>query len=256
MVSRPSSGAHRATPVTLIQLRDSDVAPDLTAMSDELDMDGIERPAERAYQGIRRAILSGGLPGGSHLREEALAQMTGTSRTPVRDALRRLTAEGLAWADHRHRYVASFSYEEVTIVFGIRARLESFAARIAAETITERDLANLERIVTAIDAIGDVGEDETIGAFVKLNTEFHSSIIKATRSLQMRALSAQAVSLPLELIKQFVWEQRIDIARSNDQHRDIIAALKARNPDWAESAMSGHILSTRPRRKPDPSPGR
>jgi DNA-binding transcriptional MocR family regulator len=82
---------------------------------------GIAKPAERAYLGIRHAILTGLLKGGDHLREETLAQMTGTSRTPVREALRRLVAEGLATADNRHRFVTDFSYDEVVIIFDGRA---------------------------------------------------------------------------------------------------------------------------------------
>src|SRR5215203_5659482 len=84
---------------------------------------GRERPADKAYLGIRRAILTGVLKSGDHLREEPLAQMTGTSRTPVRDALGRLVAEGLAVQINRHRFVADFSFEEITVVFGLRARI-------------------------------------------------------------------------------------------------------------------------------------
>lgn len=222
---------------------------DTEILAGELQLDEIEKPAERAYQGIRHAILSGALPGGSHLPEEALAQMTGTSRTPVREALRRLVAEGLARADNRHRYVADFSYQELKIVFNIRARLESYASRIAAELIAEAEIAELERIVEQIDKIGDTDDPAQVRLFADLNTRFHTTIVGATRSIQMQSLSAQAISLPLELIKQFVWEQRVNIARSNNQHRDIVAALRARDPEWAETAMSGHILSTRPRRK-------
>ncbi|TFF27689.1 GntR family transcriptional regulator [Jiella endophytica] len=226
------------------------------SLAEELDGEGIERPAERAYQGIRRAILRGELPAGSHLGEEALAKMTGTSRTPVREALRRLVGEGLARANQRHRFVADFSFEEVSIVFEIRARLESYAARIAAAAVTAEELEQLERIVDAIDEIGPGAGDAGLKRFVALNTRFHAAIIGATHSTQMQTLSAQALSLPLELIKQFVWEQRVNIARSNDQHRDIVAALRARNADWAEAAMSGHILSTRPAPKPQGGSGR
>ena len=235
----------------MFRLIETPSGADAPSLSEELDGEGIDRPAERAYQGIRRAILRGVLASGSHLGEEALAKMTGTSRTPVREALRRLVAEGLARADQRHRFVADFSFEEVAVVFEIRARLESFAARIAATTITESELSALDEIVAAIDTIEPAQDDAALARFVELNTRFHASVVKATHSAQMQTLSAQALSLPLELIKQFVWEQRVNIARSNEQHRDIVAALRAKNPDWAEASMSGHILSTRPAHKPD-----
>lgn len=210
-------------------------------------VDDTQKPAERAYQGIRRAILTGALASGEHLGEESLARMTGTSRTPVREALRRLVAEGLATVENRHRYVTDFSFEEVIVIFDIRAKLESYAASIAAQNINDEEIRRLEQLIAAIDEIGEDRSDEAAEHFVELNSDFHATIVKATRSRQLLSLTAQAVALPLVLIKQFVWDQRIDIVRSNAQHKDIVAALSQRNSQWAETAMSGHILSTKPR---------
>ncbi|WP_170314748.1 GntR family transcriptional regulator [Aquibium carbonis] len=212
------------------------------------------RPVERAYELIRRAILTGELKPGDHLREEPLSAMTGTSRTPVREALRRLVGEGLAIAENRHRFVADFSYEEVVIIFDVRARLESYAAGVAAQKITDEEIRELERLVVEIDRIDPAGGAEAANAFVTLNSEFHSIIVTAARSRQLKLLTAQAVSLPLVLIKQFVWDQSINIRRSNEQHRDIIAALAQRNSEWATTAMAGHILSTKPKPR-DVAPG-
>ncbi|WP_174802969.1 GntR family transcriptional regulator [Martelella limonii] len=221
-----------------------------SALKGELDIESIEKPVERAYQVIRRAILTGELPSGSHLREEALAQMTGTSRTPVREALGRLTAEGLARPENRSRFVADFSFEEVIVIFDIRTRLEGYAARLAATRIRDDEIARMTEIVDAIDELGDGQSEEAVLRFANLNGLFHAGIIEATHSTQLRTLSSQAVALPLEMIKKFVWEQPVNIRRSNAQHRDILGALAARNPEWAEASMSAHILSTRPVRKP------
>ncbi len=216
---------------------------------------GISRPAERAYQGIRRAILTGMLKGGDHLREEPLAQMTGTSRTPVREALRRLVAEGLATADNRHRYVTDFSYEEVVIVFDVRARLEGYAAGVAAQRITADEIETLNGLVARIDEIGTERSNEAAHAFVDFNTEFHSTIARAARSKQLLSLTAQAVALPLVMIKQFVWDQRINVVQSNAQHKDIVAALSRRNSEWATMAMTSHVLSTKPQPRDASAPG-
>ena len=205
------------------------------------------RPVERAYQGIRRAILTGELKPGEHLREEPLAAMTGTSRTPVREALRRLVGEGFATAENRHRFVTDFSYEEVVIVFELRAKVESYAAGVAASKITDEELRTLERVIGDIDEIDLSDGAEAAHRFITLNSKFHSTIVTATRSRQLKLMTAQAVSLPLVLIKQFVWDQSINIVRSNAQHRDILAALSQRNGEWAATAMAGHILSTKPR---------
>lgn len=245
MVSGQSPSSHHADRMSPLSAHPNTPSA-LTRLAANLDIAGIERPAERAYQGIRRAILSGAMAGGAHLREEALAEMTGTSRTPVRDALSRLVTEGLARAENRSRFVADFSYEEVTVIFDIRARLEGYAARLAARNIRDDELDAMTRHIDEIDALADEQTEAVVQRFATLNTLFHQAIIRATRSTQMQSLSAQAISLPLEMIKKFVWEQRVNIHRSNSQHRDILEALRARNPDWAETAMAAHILSTRP----------
>lgn len=205
------------------------------------------RPVERAYAGIREAILTGRLAPREPLREETLAAMTGTSRTPVREALRRLETEGLATSVNRHRYVSDFSYEEVVIAFDVRARLESYAAQVAASKITAEEIARLRQVIAAIDEVIEQQPRDADVRFTDLNTAFHQIIAEAGRSPLLKSLIAPATALPLVMIKEYLWEQHIDIRRSNQQHRDIVAALERGNGEWAGKAMEGHILSTKPR---------
>lgn len=232
----------------MTDLADDDILAGIEATGSHGDDIDTQRPAEKAYQGIRHAILNGRLKPGDHLPEEMLATMTGTSRTPVREALRRLVSEGLAMVNNRHRFVTDFSPDEVSVIFDIRAQHESYAASIAAQKITAAELARLQRL---IDAMAELETDPrgagVVERFLILNTEFHAVIIDATRSAQLKRLTAPAAALPLILVKQFVMDQRVDVVRSNSQHRDILAALTARNSEWAAASMSGHILSTKPR---------
>jgi DNA-binding GntR family transcriptional regulator len=229
---------------------------DMAGRADGIDLEDtdLQRPVEKAYQGIRQAILRGELKPGDHLPEEMLATMTGTSRTPVREALRRLAAEGLATVSNRHRFVTHFSPEEVSIIFDIRAQHEAYAASIAAQKITPAELVRLQHLIDAMAEIETDTSSAVAERFLSLNTDFHGLIIDATRSAQLKRLTAPAAALPLILVKQFVMEQRVDVVRSNRQHRDIHAALSARNSEWAAAAMSGHILSTKPRPR-DPNRG-
>lgn len=216
------------------------------ASPSEVETSASARPAERVYERIRDAILSGELPAGEHLREESLARMTGASRTPVREALQRLTAEGLALAEHRSRFVADFSMREVEVIFDLRARMEAYAARMAAGCITARELDRLTGLVDEIDGLGDGSAPGAADRFFSLNAEFHYGIVLATRSTQLRALTARAFAAPLVTIKRLVCDQEINILRSNGQHRDILSALGRRDAEWAEAAMFGHIISTKP----------
>lgn len=207
------------------------------------------RPAERAYQGIRHAILTGALKPGELLVEEMLAAMTGTSRTPVRDALRRLVTEGLATVSSRHRYVTEFTFAEVEIAFDVRARLEGYTAGVAAERITPAELKRAAGIIADIDRIGSDHSEAALARFVELNTRFHQLILHSARSHQLKHMLAPAAALPLALLKQILLDQDVDIVRSNQQHRDILAALQARDKDAASAIMMEHILSTKPRRR-------
>lgn len=213
------------------------------------------RPSDRAYLRIRNAILTGELGAGTRLREEPLADLTETSRTPVRAALERLVAEGLARVEGRNRYVIDHSSEETAVVFEIRARLESLAARLAAERIEPDELAMLEETIERIDEVEPLDPAIAADRFVTLNGQFHDIILTASRSHQLTILGRQAASLPLVLLKSLLWRQGIGIARSNAQHRDILLAITEGNGDWAAAAMASHVLSTRPRIAPKPEHG-
>lgn len=250
MVSSKPSVTYRSRVLSADRKPDT-AAPDRLAsaarLARQLPVGDNRKPAERAYLGIRRAILTGTLRSGEHLREESLARLTGTSRTPVREALRRLVAEGLATAENRHRYVTEFTYEEVVIIFDVRAKLDSYAAGVAATTINDKEIELLRDLIAQIDEIGDDASVEAVERFMDLNSRFHATIVKATRSRQLLNLTAQSTALPLVMIKQFVWDQKINIVRSNQQHKEIVEALAQHNPEWAATAMAGHVLSTKPR---------
>ncbi|MEI4487773.1 GntR family transcriptional regulator [Frigidibacter sp. MR17.14] len=226
--------------------------PELRA-PDGPEGDPSAKAATRAYLGIRAAILSNSLPPGSHLREETLCEMTGTSRTPVREALRRLVAEGLATEDNRHRFVTDFSISEIMVMFDMRARIEGYAARIAAERITPVEIDRLSALIAAMDAIDHAEPEAATESFLRLNGQFHDVLVEACHSTQIRIMMRPVIAAPVALIKRFVMGQPLNIRASNDQHRDILRALAAGNPDWAEMAMRAHILSTRPRVCPLPA---
>ena len=205
------------------------------------------RPVDRAYEGIRRRILNGGLKAGEHLGEEQLAALTSTSRTPVREALRRLAGEGLVFVGRNGRsYVAEFDPFEADAVFEIRARLEGYAAELAATRIGAEGLAKLEEVCVQIEALGSRVSHDSLDRFLKLNNVFHTVILQEAGSRQLAGAVASAITIPLPLLKHYVWDAPVDIGRSNAQHRELIEALRQRNARWAGACMAAHINSTRP----------
>jgi DNA-binding GntR family transcriptional regulator len=211
-----------------------------------VDLDD-QRAVDRAYDVIRREILQGELPPDAHLREEHLALLTNTSRTPVREALRRLAADGLVHvAANRRSYVRRYDESEIDSLFEVRARLESFAAELACRHITADEIQTLVSLADRIDRLGTAISSSDLNAFMDLNTAFHRTIVQASRSTALLVAVTPSISVPVVLLKHFHWRKPVNLVQSNKQHRDIIAALRQRNAPWASACMAAHINSTRP----------
>ena len=205
------------------------------------------RPVDRVYEAIRRGIISGEFRAGMHLREETLAGRSATSRTPVREALRRLASEGLVTiGDNRRARGSDFSPHEVQAVYEIRVRLESLAAELACARMTEEGLRRLTEINSRIEALGPEVSDYTLTHFMELNAEFHLEIIRQAGSRQLEAALSSAVVVPIILLKHYVWGDTVRIERSYQQHREIIDALSSSNSHWASACVAAHIQSSRP----------
>lgn len=210
-------------------------------------METPDKPAERAYSGIRDAILSGKLSPGDHLREEPLAEMTSTSRTPVREALRRLVADGLAREENRHRYVTEFTDAEITLMFDLRARIEGFAASLCAIRIDQAGLQHLDGLIAQMDQIEASHTGAGIATFLECNTRFHNAILEQTGSDYLERMAHPMLMTPAALVHQHMNRNKISPSVSNAQHKEIYRALAAHHPEWADAAMRAHVLSSRPR---------
>jgi DNA-binding GntR family transcriptional regulator len=204
------------------------------------------KAAQQAYEAIRGRILSGEFPPGLQLREEMLAREIGVSRTPIRDALRRLLADGLVeTTPNQGSFVSAPTPEEMREVFELRVLLEGFAARKAASRITEAQLSEMERLADAMEAMaGDT--DARVTGFAELNAGFHLLLARAAGSPQLEGMLVRVFRSPLVLLKQYRLGEDVGIERSNRQHREILAALRARNAEWASLAVSAHLVSTIP----------
>lgn len=194
-----------------------------------------------AYERIRDRIISGEYPAGAHLKEEQIAHDTGASRTPVREALRRLNAEQLVtFVPNRGAYVASWSDDDVNEIFVLRAILEGYAAYRAAPRISTEQLASLEECADTIDA-NLVGETPARRSeIVDANHRFHSVILAAANSERLTKLLSWLVETPL-ILHVFDRYGPDDIAHSNQHHREMIDALRAKNPIWAQKVMETHL---------------
>ncbi len=198
--------------------------------------------AVRAYEELKRAILSGELAPDSPLAEVELAEALGISRTPVREALAHLRRDGLVEAIHGGgNVVRRLDAEEVRELFLVREALESLAVREhAALTHSVEELQTLRKL---IHAQRSAMNDDDVERFLDADEEFHLTICRQARLDHVAEL---LVSLRNKMRQAGLGAvtQRNRMQHVLREHTAILRALKARRPD-AVAAMTAHLSATR-----------
>lgn len=194
-----------------------------------------------AYDLIRAAIVENRYAPGQRLIEQRVAEEFGLSRTPVREALRRLEAEGLVVSErNRGASVRPMSPTEVVDLYGLRIRLESYAAELAAERATPEDLAALGRAVEEFGAVRrsmathDVDELRRLNA---ANRHVHDVIVAAARHPRLAAMLGRTVDIPL-VFRAFRAFGPAELERSDLFHHLIHDAIRR-----CESARAGQLMA-------------
>ena len=199
--------------------------------------------ADSAYSALRDDILSGVLKPDDRLTEVTLADRLNMSRTPVREAVKRLLIEGfLTRAPGEGLRVTGLEPDEVQQIFQIRLKLESYGARRAAEHATPAEQAELHRLATLMTAHTPPKTDQDFDTISRANAAFHRTIMLAAKSPRLGAMMSLAINLGLVLRTYRMYDDH-DMIRQSRHHHDIAEAISARDPDWAEAAMSGHVLA-------------
>jgi DNA-binding GntR family transcriptional regulator len=200
---------------------------------------------EKAYAAIRTGILAGTYPGGTHLKAEDLAEAIGVSRTPVREALRRLHAEGLVdFVANRGAYVLNWDMSDVEEVFGLRMVLETFGVELAAVRRTPEQLAQLRQLAERMSALARERPSNYVETIAELNTEFHKLMHLASGVKRLSPILMQVIQIPLTM-RTFTRYSDEDLARSMAHHREMVSAFAARDSQWAAAVMKSHIAAAR-----------
>lgn len=203
------------------------------------------RASERATSAVREAILRGEFAVGARLGEVELADQLGVSRTPVREALSRLAAEGLVdLSPHRGARVASWTVAELDSVFDVRLALEPRSTARAATRAGPDDHDALDDLAARMQHVGSAGSAQDLDALVPLNREFHGRLVALADHPSLAAALAGVVHAPV-VLRNFHAYDDASRHRSLAHHAEIVAALRARDPDWAAAVMSAHICNAR-----------
>lgn len=201
----------------------------------------MSRASDTAYDVIRERIATGALAPGAPLREEDLAELCGVSRTPVREALRRLESElFVRRTDGSRAFVADWTGDDVDEMFALRALLEAHAAGRAATRVDADGLADLAAINAALGAAIDAPGGPDVVGFLAANRDFHDRIIAAAASPRLAAMLAQLIEQPVVRRTARLYD-RVQLGRSHAEHAELLAAFARADPDWARAVMTGHI---------------
>ena len=200
----------------------------------------MSRASDQAYATIRAHLLSGAVKAGEQLTEDQLAQITGVSRTPVREAVRRLEDElVLVRSDTKRLFVADWSRDDIEEMFTLRQMLECHAAERAAKRLTREQIAALEEVNRDLTAAVEQTPPDVV-RFLDANRAFHEVIIEAADSPRLGQLLTRLVEAPVVLRTARTYSQS-DLRQSARDHDELVAAFAARDPDWARAVMGSHL---------------
>ena len=198
---------------------------------------------EKAYTRIRNSILSGSFAPGFQLKEEELSEFCGVSRTPVRQAIQRLAAEGLVTIrENRRSYVTDLTEDEFEQAFDVASMLESYSAGLAAERLDEGDLQKLRELEDRMEKLAE-GDVRDYRKFLELNMEFHNLIHEASGNRNLFEMIQRVPDIANTILLKTGDMKSMKEAQSD--HRNIIAALELRDSKLAELQMKVHIESIR-----------
>ncbi|QOR34507.1 GntR family transcriptional regulator [Clostridium sp. 'deep sea'] len=205
-----------------------------------LELNSYKPLREIVFEVIRESILNGRFAPGERLMETQLAEELGVSRTPVREAIRKLELEGLVvMVPRRGAYVASMSVRDISETFEIRAALEGLAAKLAVEKITTDELEAMELTVLRMSKCIDSGD---LTELIDIDEEFHDILVRASRNERL----TQMISLLREQIKRFRRASLSTLGRQSlilGEHRQILEAIAERDDNRSQRLVEEHIAN-------------
>ncbi len=204
----------------------------------ELDMNEYLPLRDVVFKTLREAIIKGDLAPNERLMEIKLANMLGVSRTPVREAIRKLELEGLVIMNARRgAVVAPITKEDLIDVLDIRRAMERLGVELACQKITKDEIALLKKKNTEIEKAVEENDAQKIA---DLDVEFHEIINNSTKNKRLiniiNGLKEHIYRYRLEYIKDIKVKEKII-----EDHKRIIEAIESNDPKRAKKEIKNHI---------------
>lgn len=192
--------------------------------------------ADTVYENLLEAINTGRLSPGARLRENEIALWLDVSRTPVREALRRLESEDIITRNERGLVVSQLDERQIHELYAIREVLEGAAAAAAAQNASPTEIEVL-RLILAESANADMAD---YARHAELNREFHAAIYRAAANRYLlKSLRSLHDAMSRLSVTTFSWPHRPEEAY--EEHKQILAAIEGKDAEGAEKASRHHI---------------
>lgn len=204
----------------------------------KLNLDNYKPLRDVVFENLRMAILEGNLKAGQRLMEVQLAEQLGVSRTPIREAIRKLELEGLVvMLPRKGAYVANMSFKDLIDVLEIRASLEGLAASLAAERRRDEDIGDLERVAKEFET--SVRETD-IDNVLKKDIEFHEKIFSMANNKKLYQLITSLWEQVHRFRVTYVSNYEASLSLV-DEHNRILEAIKKGDCELAKKYATEHI---------------
>ena len=201
-------------------------------------LDSYQPLREVVCETLREAIREGILQPGERLMEIQIAEELGVSRTPVREAIRKLELEGyVVMLPRRGTYVANLSIKDINEVFEIRSSIDALAAGLAAERITEDELEKMEHMLVATVDAFEHGDMERV---VEFDSQFHDVLYCASRNDRLVGIISN-LREQLTRFRSISMAQPGRMKETMDEHRRMVEAIAQRDVELAQSIAREHM---------------
>lgn len=218
-----------ALPLTRTDSKKSEL-PIMESLADNLVV-ARQTVQDSVFARLRSMILSHKLKSGEKLVQSELAEQLGVSRTPIREALYQLAAEGfVAFSPHKGASVTDFSLQELREIYGVRIPLESYAAYLAVQNITDQDLERLEELIRRMKEMYQLGD--RLG-LLDVNREFYSVLYQAAGRRRLYEMIMTHLDLA-GMYRRMAFTLDSQYDTTVPEHEMLLQALRKRDPRAVE----------------------
>ena len=207
-----------------------------------IDFNSSRPLGEIVYVAMREAIIKNQFKSGERLMETELADEMMVSRTPVREAVRKLQSEGyVVMLPRKGTYVTSLTIQDVNDVFEIRGALESMAAVLASERASEEEIADIKRF---IDEEAVLWDSTDLARTIRSDIQFHSMVYRASKNTKIESL-INDLREQTQRLRSSTLSRPGRLRFALAEHRQILAAIEARDAESAREASISHVERSR-----------